>query len=747
MLFKSRIQLVLVVFVCAWVMVVGRLFHLQVVSAGYYRELADAKLVLKERSLETRRGRILDRHGTQLAADEPAWNIALHFKLLDRQAPADSKFLARLAQPHIDGFLEEFGHTDDPMKFAYEAARARVRDELRHLWVDISQYAEGGLQELDEIAWHHMDTIASWKDDYYKKHHIDTELAEERQCHALVAGLTGNERIDVQQWLTQRYGRLVSAGAVRLTDSSRRNYVKDPSMGQILGTLREASRTDIQERPYHLGDDRFDHGGYCLGDRRGATGIEASFEDVLRGARGRLIRYRDERNEERTPPRTGQDVTLSIDLALQNRVYDILQTAVHAPEPPNTPGGAVVVLDVASREVLALVSYPSYDTNMLRSNYAELVSDTIGRPLVHRAVYSEYPPGSIVKPITVTAGLDAGVITPTTTLECQGRLLQTSRLFKCWRPQGKSEPMRHGTITGQEALMGSCNVFCFKTADLMSEKLGREQALNHMCFWMQQFGIGDPSGAQLDERTGNLPTPEWLREHRVNGREVRLSDPRNYAIGQGEVEVTPLQAANMVATYASGIHRPVTLIKGQSHDAQQRVLPDSTWQVVRRGMYDVVNSTRGTAKKSQLSSPGFCLCGKSGSAQAGPLIVSTIVGCNTNHPTHVAEYETSSVKDARDKFLEDYPEHTAEEVVKLDRTYWPEKPAEGRSLSHAWFVGFIQPTRDGTPDWRQQAPLAIAVLLEFGDSGGRVAGPVCKTVADTIIMEFPEYLATGTTTP
>ncbi len=184
---------------------------------------------------------------------------------------------------------------------------------------------------------------------------------------------------------------------------------------------------------------------------------------------------------------------------------------------------------------------------------------------------------------------------------------------------------------------------------------------------------------------------------------------------------------------------------------------DSVWGIVRRGMYQVVNVTGGTATQfAKLEHPQYVLCGKSGSAQTTRWITQYSVDYHDGDGERSKIVPANNGAFARDEFVrqmmaeETVPRHQAAQIRAELRdsiiratpvAYWPAEASKDRQHSHAWFVAFLQPKdADSRPDWNAQACIAIAVLLEFGGSGGRSSGPVCRDVADMIINEFPRYV-------
>ncbi len=766
-MFEERLRIVLIVLVTCWLIVVLRLFQLQVVQADYYQQRAQQRLVKSSKPLEPIRGRILDRLGGVLASDEPAWAISLHYRILT----SDPDYHQQLA-------TELTGNADFLQRHARRILRARpisnpdhrlvddlagdlergidgawVKDEIEGLWQFLAQLFGGEtVDDLSRRADEITRVFARWKADHVKRHHLSEaqarkpQIREENQCHAIIAGLNHQQRLYAQRLLRQRYGWLVDLGAVEITDSSRRVYHHAECLAHVVGRLRQVTPADIDPDVRRLRDTPESgvhrDGGYTERDLIGESGVERMCEQRLRGERGSLTIYRDDRPPRRIDAVMGRDVELTVDYDLQLEVYRLLGDSVA--ELPEVPGGSVVVLDIPTRQVLALVSYPAFDPNQYRRRYPELSRDVRSFPLHFRAVYRQYEPGSIMKPLTVLAAHSAGLINEQTIHECRGRLFPDSPAarFRCWIPARGNQPIHHGLINSEQAIKGSCNVFCFWLGDLFRQSGGsRAMGVQQMCEWMVIFGIGRSTGIGLrEEKRGIRPTPSYLQS--IKGRAVHISDARNYSIGQGEIQVTPIQAANLVAIYASGVYRPVSLLKDQNRRPVKLPIEDSVWRIIRRGMYQVVNESGGTARLSaRLDHPQYALCGKSGSAQTSRWITQYRVDYQDGDQQKSVIIQANNASFARSEFTRLYPELKQRIVDLTPAGYWPTHAADGREHSHAWFVAFIQPKGpSGLPDWNAQPRVAIAVLLEFGGSGGRTSGPLCRDVAELIINQFPQYV-------
>ncbi|NHN87073.1 penicillin-binding protein 2 [Acetobacter conturbans] len=343
------------------------------------------------------------------------------------------------------------------------------------------------------------------------------------------------------------------------------------------------------------------------GMRIGRAGIEQNEDDVLRGqagsvemevnAVGRVIRELDRRDG--TP---GDELALTLDVGLQqmiqNRISDMAASSV--------------VMDCRNGEVLAMCSTPSFDPSLFdsgvsRAQWAEWTSDQ-RTPLIDKTVSGVYPPGSTFKPAVAMAALDAGAITPTDRFFCPGHFDLGGARFHCWAKHG------HGSVDLHLALKYSCDVYFYEVA----RRVGMEKIaeISH------DLGLGTELGIELPhQRVGLIPTPAWRQKHKHhwNGGDTVVS-----GIGQGFVQVTPLQLATYASRIATGRKVEPHLVRGVNGEIGGQVDPqhwpqlamnDSYFGAIRAGMFAVVNEAHGTAPKARLPIPGVMMAGKTGSAQ------------------------------------------------------------------------------------------------------------------------------------
>ena len=363
-----------------------------------------------------------------------------------------------------------------------------------------------------------------------------------------------------------------------------RHYPFGPAFTHVLGYMGRINQQELGE---------LDATNYSATNFIGKLGIEKYYEDILHGivgneqvetdANGRIVR-----TLKRTPPTSGSTLYLSVDAPLQLAIETVLEEY----------RGAVVAIQPKTGEVLAFVSNPSYDPNpfvtgISSSAYTALQKDP-DKPLYNRALRGLYAPGSTVKPYFALGALKYEAVTPSYTLTCPGwfSLPNSEHVYHDWRKHG------HGRVNLQKAITESCDVYFFN----LSVRLGIEK-IDQV---LTDFGFGKKTNIDMgEELPGIVPSPAW--KLKATGAHWYRGDTVNSSIGQGFSLVTPLQAAAGVATLGlRGNHfQPRLLIKQQNPDGKiinndALALPPikaskEDWDLVHKGMRDVVASPMGTA--------------------------------------------------------------------------------------------------------------------------------------------------------
>jgi len=385
----------------------------------------------------------------------------------------------------------------------------------------------------------------------------------------------------------------------------------DSVAAQFLGYIGEVTDRDIKRS----------QGYYHSGEYIGVTGVERSYDAVLRGKRGVQNWMYDSRNRPKgryanglydTAAVAGQRLTSSLDIDIQKLGEHLMQNKL----------GSIVAIEPSTGEILCYVSSPTYDPNLMvgrqrGNNAAKLYADAYD-PFFIRPIQAKYPPGSSFKPISALIALQEGVITPQTTYYCPGYYQAGNRRIPCNNGEA------HGTVNLSSAVALSCNGYFSMVFQKLLDRDGSKQTEATFANWranVNKFGLGTKLDLDMPgESRGNVPTNLHYDNIYKRGG-WRSSTIISLAIGQGELEATPLQMANIECTIANhGYYYKPHLIKAigaqniikKEYTQRNYVGIDSQYfEPVINGMQAVVE--RGTAIRSQI--PGIVMCGKTGTAQ------------------------------------------------------------------------------------------------------------------------------------
>ena len=398
---------------------------------------------------------------------------------------------------------------------------------------------------------------------------------------------------------------------LKIEAGTRRYYdTESLSLSALLGytgLLNEAEYDELRDN------------GYLRNDVTGKSGVEKSYEQVLRGFPGERKVEVDAVGREQTilnerAAVDGADVKLNIDAGLQEFIDQRLDLVTDAIGVNNA---SVIVMDPRDGAVRALVSYPGYDTNLFTSGvdvetYSSLIEDP-ARPLYSRAISGQFPSGSTFKPIVGAAALDEGIINEHTSVVSTGGIRIGQFFFPDWRAGG------HGIVDVRWAIADSVNTFFYMIGGGFKEfeGLGLEKMMNAAA----AFGLGEPLGIDVPgESSGFLPSVEWKNE--VKNEPWYIGDTYHVAIGQGDILVTPLQVAAFTAVFANGgtLYSPQVVDSYVAQDKNHDIVPealnegmvsDYSVEVIRQGMRQAV--TEGSAVR--LSYLRQAVAGKTGTAQ------------------------------------------------------------------------------------------------------------------------------------
>jgi len=588
----------------------GRLYLLQVVRHDYYAQLSQGNRVRIE-PIPAARGLMLDRNGVLLAGGQPAYQLEL------------------------------------------------VREQVTDLDDTLTRLVGIGMLAAEDLP------------------EVRRTILSRRSFDSVPIRLRMSDE-DVARFAVQRF----EFPGVNIETRQTRAYPYGELAVHALGYVGALSASDLQ---------RIDTAAYAGTALIGKLGVESAYESKLHGTNGyrEILVNAQGRSVEKmgliTPklrtrsPTAGADLILSLDLAVQRAAEEGL--GAHR--------GAVVALDPATGDVLALASRPAFDPNqfargLTREEYTALADD-IDRPLLDRALRGTYPSGSTIKPVLGLAALTDHAIAAETKVFCNAVFyLPGSR--HVWRAD-KDEP--RGWLDMPEAIARSSDVYFYRLASTLG--------IDRMAAFLAPFGYGQPTGIDIGgEKSGLLPTPEWKRKafKRPEDKVWFPGETVNMGIGQGYLLVTPLQLAHITGVLAErGRSFRPRLVKGMRDATGQvhwlapveaapiRGVADSDWSVVVDAMIGTTHCARycGTAWVA-FKGAAYQAAGKTGTAQV----------------------------------------YTVAQGAKYNAKAIPE-----RLRDHAWFVAFAP----------AEAPrIAVAVLVENAGFGASNAAPIARKVIDTYLL-------------
>ncbi|MEM9250899.1 MAG: penicillin-binding transpeptidase domain-containing protein [Planctomycetota bacterium] len=712
-------------------------------------EKADDALV-RERLIPTRRGRVLDRHGRVLAEDVPGWAVAVDYSVVSgdwpyKRALAEARAADRSRWAELDRFEREALVAEHQAKYdaqvdqlwqtladvggvEREAIDARLGEIMERVSEIATSHAARRQSRLAELS----EEPVSWSDAF-------EPVMEQTWTHTVIEGLSEDRRTVVQAFIAEAERDAVrgDAGAesplavwreaelvrpsvrvrpfetltVRMDRSGWPSAVRSEEPADVLvegvgmhwvGTMRSVWAEDMQQRPVRSRDAAgrrlIDYGGYRTGDRIGAFGVERAAEDRLRGTRG-LERVRLDTGDRATepPPVPGRDVQLTLDIQLQAHLRAMLEggavvdggtgervSGLMSVQPWHRPwdddaqrdaqvgrplNGCVVVMEVESGDVLAAVSVPGMPMRLMRESPSLVFDNHLDAPYRNRAIRQSYEPGSTIKPIVAAAALADGRLGPHEEIDLSRGYLWEGKPTKYRDWIFKKKLLTFPPADVEFAIGRSSNVFF----GILAQRLGRDRLVG----WFERFGMGAATGLGFDdERAGILALPDGGWEY--------------MAIGESGVEWTPVQSAAAYAALArDGAYLPPRIMgHTPAADSTRLGIGSASMDRVLAGMRMSANDDLGTTHHLSLLNrepifnvEGVDVMAKSGTAEAAPL----------------------------------------REVLRYDEAGYPiEWGRAVRSGDHAWVIALAGPAGEDRPTH------VVAVVVEYGGSGGQVAGPIAN---------------------
>jgi penicillin-binding protein 2 len=671
-----------------------RLAQMQLLTASSVQnEIAELKQQRgQSEQLQTIRGRILDRKDRVLAVDEARFWVHINYNLssfLDERvrkailAEAAARRDSDVAVPKVD---EEIHEKLEDLQLIIEKCSQFKAVEPSVIWNEI--------QKINDYVWDQR-MFQAWRKNFPKSEVVEKYDSiiisipfPEAIADFMAKEPDPNKRVELaskvdilemhKDWplLELKTDDDVFAAQLEFMDTEglqilpkgHRFYPYGSVAAQTIGWVGPATQQQDKEL---FEDDRLL--SYLEGEVCGREdGVEYVCETVLRGRRGELSHDIDGQLTSQTDTLFGKEVKLTLDIELQQRIENYLAGYPH--DPNCGPGMSAVVIEVGTGDILALVSLPLYDLNRARYDYGDLVAD-LDKPLINRAINEQYPPGSVIKPLILVAGLETGQITPEEIIGCPPEAAPPTWpncwIFRRYRGVGHDNQWQN---TARNAIKGSCNIYFSHLADKI-EPLALQQ-------WLFKFGYGqeelflpaDITAAALAGQARNFDQVSGTISTTVPGGKIlsfedvpplRQSDRRWFGIGQGDLRVTPLQVANAMAALARGgiFKRPRLIKESRNSEGTDLGVSLGTLAVIYDGMNAVVNETGGTAH-----------------TQFEPFLGTL----------------------------------TAEDVTAYGKTGSTERP------EHAWFGGFAQDSA--------ARKIAIAVVVEGGQHGSSDAAPLARDI-------------------
>lgn len=608
---SSRLAAFALVVVLLIALCAGTLYKLQIIEgAAYYEESQNS--LTSYPSVTAARGNILDRYGRVLVSNRECYNL----KISDTRLFSDEVEDPNAVILQMINLVEAAGetYTDDlPITLEPPFEYTNMTDIQRTL-LDAYLKAKG----LDE------DTTAVELMSYFRTRYeiANSYTAEEMRKIASVRyavnvryEINTNSYIFVEDASIDLISDLM--GVVGNVVEVETSYVREYNTqyaAHILGYVQAMSEEDMAK--YRPEDE---NSGYDYDTKVGRDGVEAAFEDWLHGTNGEA-RVKRTANGTVTStvyledPVPGNHVYLTIDIQLQEQAERILETGIYELQiernddnaeavaegrldevREDIQGGAIVVVDVKTGEPLAIASYPTYDLATIIEDYADLLEADYD-PLFNRALMGAYAPGSTFKPCTAIAGLTENIINTETQIECTGiftKYESQGYAPACWIYTQMDGQLTHGYDNVTEALKDSCNIFFYTVAD--------DLGIRKLMEYAEDFGLGESTGIELTETTGNMSNPDNHLNYDVDGWVD--GDTVQAGIGQSDSMFTPLQIAEYCAAIANGgtRHSAALLKSVRSYDYSRQLYQNKTevlstvdsadynWAAVQRGMYLMAN--------------------------------------------------------------------------------------------------------------------------------------------------------------
>ena len=622
------------IFVAVSLIYIFRLINLQVAGQDYYTMTSPIRQRQRVVKIQAMRGEIYDRNGKPLVTNEYSWEIRLDYGSFPRGAQAQNDTIVSVVRA-----AEKYGFGDSVAEPKYTPFDVRVSDTGDLVFSFNSEFEESAkyakFQKLAaDIGVKEGDDAEAAAKRFLKRYGIVDEEREmrygPRDAQMLFLFRLDMELSDFSPdspyvIVTDADVKLISAleeGTGRGVTPYRKYTRVFHYPGYASHILGRIGRITAENAEYYTSE------GYPIDAMVGTSGVEYSFENYLHGTDGEMLITEDAygnviASEVTKEPKAGYDVYLTLDIGVQMAAEDALYNNIeevrlnsggagtHTGE--DCYSGALSALDIKTGEVLALASCPTYNLASFSEDLPVLLEDKRS-PMLNRALEGTFQPGSTFKIGMAVGALDSGVIDENTMIKDEGVYELDGFKIRCWIYL--SYNLTHGWVNVSDAIKESCNYFFFE--------VGRRMTIEKMNDYSKSFGLGQPTGIELNEKTGVLAGPEYVEENDL--RPWSGGDTLQAAIGQSYNLFTPLQISSYIATvvndgtrYAAHLLSRVTeygtgavVLEKQPEVLSKREIKEGVREIVLGAMKRVIED--GSVKEIFEGFP-IEIGGKTGTAQ------------------------------------------------------------------------------------------------------------------------------------
>ncbi len=621
---------VLMVIVCIiGIVFICQLFNLQIVNGASYREQSENRLV-REIKVTAPRGEIYDRYGKLLVTNDTGYNVNLYYtKISKKKLNVVLLKLANILEKNDDAYYNNFPVDFEKMTFTKS-------DTAIKSWKTSSNISgDATVQEVIDFYKNKYEVENEDINDVKKilalRYEIATKGYSSFKSVTLAKEISSESMLEIEERGNELSGVVIATYPIR-------KYLTQNVASHIVGYTGKISSSEYKNKKEL---------GYSQNDMIGKSGIEATFEEFLRGKNGKLRLEMDSEGrvtdkEETIESEMGNSVILTIDYDLQAKAEEVLekyikkiQTGGFSETHPDARAGALVVVDAKTSEVLALASYPEYNpdefTDGISVSEYKKYFDNEDRPMFNRAIQGTYSPGSTFKMVTAIAAIESGTIGVREQILTKGVYNQGHKPA-CWIWKGYRAT--HGLVDAEKALKVSCNYYFYD----VSYRMG----IDTLARYAAMFGLGTKTGIELPgEVAGTLASREYINKlnEKDGGKRLwMIADTLSAGIGQSYNSFTPIQMAYYIATLANGgVKNELTIVRDVVDSTGKDVskttvdeivdnkinkpeielgslnISDETIKTVFEGMRSVTGETGGTAYSTFSSFP-IEVAGKTGTA-------------------------------------------------------------------------------------------------------------------------------------